>query len=413
MPPTQLRGSQILDGSITAEDVDDALEKELTKVRVTADDVSADFLSSKVVSGAGISVTVDGASGTNQKLRIASTGGGGGGGAGTPASTVMSGTSFDQPAVVGSSTDYARADHQHGTPPSPISDSFMMGMFGDGSDGDVTIASGTTTISREMHYNNLTLAAGASLKTAGNRIFVNGTLTYNVGASINDNGNAGGGAVGGVGWASRGYLGGASGAGGAGWSMVGVNQANGNAGASSGGSSSLNNSNIAPTGGAGGNSTSRSGGAGGTAAQPSPSQKWSGRWLDGRATSGAFNGGGGGGGGAITVTVYTSGTFISGGGGSGGGIVWVAARHIVGGGIGFSANGGAGANGSVGVGTGTCAGGGGGGGGNVTVICKSYTGPVSLYVMGGGGGTGAATTGLSAGNGSNGQSGNSTFVVLG
>jgi len=412
MPPqTQLRGTQILDGSITADDVDDSLEKELTKVRVTIDDSSADFLSSKIASGTGISVTVDGAPGTNQKLRIASTGSGVGGG--TPASTVAPGTSFDQPTAVGSSIDYARADHQHGTPPSPVSDSFMMGMFGDCSDGDVTIAAGTTTLSREMHYGNLTLAAGASLKTAGNRIFVNGTLTYNVGASINDNGNAGNGAVGGAGWAARGYLGGASGAGGAGWSMVSVNQANGNAGTSSGGSSSLNNSNIAPTGGAGGNSTTRTGGVGGTAPQPTPSQKWSGRWLDGRATNGAFNGGSGGGGGALTVTAYTSGTFISGGGGSGGGIVWVAARHIVGGGIGFSANGGAGANGSVGVGTGTCAGGGGGGGGNVTVICKSYTGPVSLYVMGGGGGSGAATAGLSAGNGLNGQSGNSTFVVLG
>lgn len=81
MPPqTQLRGSQILDGSITADDVDDALEKELTKVRVTTDDSSADFLSSKVVSGTGISVTVVGASGSNQTLRIAATGGGGGGG---------------------------------------------------------------------------------------------------------------------------------------------------------------------------------------------------------------------------------------------------------------------------------------------------------------------------------------------
>ena len=235
MPPqTQLRGTQILDGSITADDVDDSLEKELTKVRVTIDDSSADFLSSKIASGTGISVTVDGTPGTNQKLRIASTGGGVGGG--TPASTVASGTSFNQPAAVGSSIDYARADHQHGTPPSPVSDSFMMGMFGDGSDGDVTIAAGTTTISREMHYNNLTLAAGASLKSAGHRIFVNGTLTYNVGASINDNGNSASAAPGGAGWAARGYLGGATGAGGAGWSMVAVNQANGTAGTSSGGS---------------------------------------------------------------------------------------------------------------------------------------------------------------------------------
>jgi len=81
MPPqTQLRGTQILDGSITADDVDDALEKELTKVRVTTDDSSADFLSSKIVSGTGISVSVVGASGSNQTLRIAATGGGGGGG---------------------------------------------------------------------------------------------------------------------------------------------------------------------------------------------------------------------------------------------------------------------------------------------------------------------------------------------
>lgn len=81
MPPqTQLRGSQILDGSITADDVDDALEKELTKVRVTTDDSSADFLSSKVVAGTGITVAVVGASGSNQTLRITATGGGGGGG---------------------------------------------------------------------------------------------------------------------------------------------------------------------------------------------------------------------------------------------------------------------------------------------------------------------------------------------
>jgi len=529
MPPTQLRGSQILDGSITADDVDDALEKELTKVRVTTDDASADFLSSKVVPGAGISVSVVGASGSNQTLRISATGTGGGGGSSltisgalgsvpysdvpsklifdngtgfqvqdlgsgtakvtiashyknifvsgsstlvatgsdslqvqgdggiqvftyideagyasgsilapkvlliaatalsqslssrisnitstiTPATYVQSGTTFNQTTVIGSSNQYARADHQHGTPPSPVSGQFMSGMFGDGSDGDVTIAAGTTVLSREMHYNNLTLATGATLKSAGNRIFVNGTLTFSDASSINDNGNAGSGANGGVGLAARGYLGATGGAGGAGWSVVALNQANGNAGASSGGSSSLNNSNIAPTGGAGGNSTTRTGGAGGTAAQPTPSQKWSGRWYDGRASSGAFNGGSGGGGGALTVTAYTSGTFISGGGGSGGGIVWVAARYIVGGGIGFSANGGKGANGSVGVGTGTCGGGGGGGGGDVAVICKSYTGSVTLSVAGGGGGTGAATSGLTAGNGADGQGGNSILVVLG
>lgn len=80
MSTTQLRGTQILDGTITSADVDDALEKELTKVRVTTDDASADFLSSKVVAGTGITVAVVGASGSNQTLRITATGGGGGGG---------------------------------------------------------------------------------------------------------------------------------------------------------------------------------------------------------------------------------------------------------------------------------------------------------------------------------------------
>lgn len=44
-----------------------------------------------------------------------------GGGAGTPASSVVSETSFGQSSAVGSSTDYARADHSHGTPAAPTS----------------------------------------------------------------------------------------------------------------------------------------------------------------------------------------------------------------------------------------------------------------------------------------------------
>lgn len=41
---------------------------------------------------------------------------GSGGGGGTPASTVVSSTTFGQASAVGTSTDYARADHVHGTP---------------------------------------------------------------------------------------------------------------------------------------------------------------------------------------------------------------------------------------------------------------------------------------------------------
>ena len=38
-------------------------------------------------------------------------------------------------------------------------------MYGDGSDGDVTI-SGTVTLSRDMFYNNLTLATGAAVRSS-------------------------------------------------------------------------------------------------------------------------------------------------------------------------------------------------------------------------------------------------------
>lgn len=46
-------------------------------------------------------------------------GSGGGGGGGTPASTVVTETSFGQASAVGTSTDYARGDHTHGTPTLP------------------------------------------------------------------------------------------------------------------------------------------------------------------------------------------------------------------------------------------------------------------------------------------------------
>jgi hypothetical protein len=46
-------------------------------------------------------------------------GSGGGGGGGTPASTVVTETSFGQASAVGSSTNYARGDHTHGTPAAP------------------------------------------------------------------------------------------------------------------------------------------------------------------------------------------------------------------------------------------------------------------------------------------------------
>jgi hypothetical protein len=67
---------------------------------------------------AGQNVTITEATvGGALEVTIAASGGGGGGG--TPATTVVSETTPGLQPVVGTSTDYARGDHSHGTPPVP------------------------------------------------------------------------------------------------------------------------------------------------------------------------------------------------------------------------------------------------------------------------------------------------------
>lgn len=61
--------------------------------------------------------------GDKLEVTIASSGGGGGGG--TPASSVVSETSFGLSPVVGTSTDYARGDHSHGSPTIPLASSVV------------------------------------------------------------------------------------------------------------------------------------------------------------------------------------------------------------------------------------------------------------------------------------------------
>jgi len=56
---------------------------------------------------------------TGEVLTVTVAASGGGGGGGTPATTVVSETSFGQSPAVGTSTDYARGDHSHGTPTVP------------------------------------------------------------------------------------------------------------------------------------------------------------------------------------------------------------------------------------------------------------------------------------------------------
>ena len=83
-------------------------------------------------------------------------------------------------------------------------------LFGDGSDGNVTI-SVNTTLSRDMFYNNLTINTAVTLDPNGYRIFVKGTLTFNGSGKIVTPGNAGSGGSSAVGQAG-GVTGGSAGA---------------------------------------------------------------------------------------------------------------------------------------------------------------------------------------------------------
>jgi len=234
------------------------------------------------------------------------------------------------------------------------------GEVGDGSDGTVTIASGTTTLSRDMLYENLTIAAGAALEPNGYRIFVR-NKGLNLG-TIRNNGSDGavyaGGAPGPAGSLGGGTYGGRGGDGGA--------NHNGASGVSA--SNSLGGS-----GGAGGYSWGglHIGGSGGTASPPAnqqgtyrlPSYARLGLELDATRLQGGCGGGGGGGG------IDGADTGIGGGGGGGGGVIVIHARYFDNSGGAIYAIGGAGATLPQGYEGG---GGGGGGGGVILIVANTY-----------------------------------------
>ena len=231
-----------------------------------------------------------------------------------------------------------------------------MAIYGDGSDGDITIST-TTSLSRDMFYNNLTVDNGVTLNPNGYRIFVKGTLTNN-GTIARDGNNgenspqadyiASGGAA-----LSSGSLGG-SGAGGKSDSSSPAFTVVGGGGGSGGGiilivAKTINNSAgiISANGGNGGNGSgdkySTAGGTGGSATVA--------------ASEGNFRAL------PLAILLHTrTGTILLGGGGGGAG------------GGGYSVTGGeagnlGGAGGKGGNNTGTAnAGGGGGGGGAIVLI---------------------------------------------
>ena len=243
-------------------------------------------------------------------------------------------------------------------------------IFGSGADGDVTI-SGTTTLTRDMAYNNLTVAPGGIIKTTGFLIQVKGTLSGS-GTIEND----------GAGFGGYGAFNGSRSSGGPG----------GTAAGSAPGAHGSNRS-FGGAGGAGGAGSGGAGGAGGVISAPAavnfgqsalaslssaPPQFFIDRVHSKAAAQNMLGGNGGGGGGG------DGGAGAD--GGYGGGVTIVAARLSTFTGT-ISANGENGGNAG-----GTNRGGGGGGGGGLAVlITTSNGGPAVLSAAGGAGGSKTGT----------------------
>lgn len=288
--------------------------------------------------------------------------------------------------------------------------------LGDGSDGNVTISSGTTTLTRDMFYNNLTLSGTGIIVTSGYKIFVKNILNISSAAvgAIQWNGNAGGNASGATAGAapaaqSGGSLGaivagavGATGTTGAG--------ANGTAGiltnTNGGTSGNAGNGGSSPTNGNGGN-----GGNGKIAAVNNFFSRFETSFLFGASLiSGGPSAGSGGAGSGDNTNTGGGG----GGSGSGGGVVAIFANIIVKSSSTLAgtiqANGGVGGNGgnsSAGV-TGGGGGGAGAGGGWVYIAYNNVYGPVIsglIQANGGNGGNGGNGTGTGALGGSGGSAG--------
>jgi hypothetical protein len=228
-------------------------------------------------------------------------------------------------------------------------------LFGDGSDGDQTIAT-DTTLDRDTYYHDLTIAPDTTLNPGGFRVFVSGTLTFGDGAKIARDGRdvsdimVAGPAL------SPGTLGG-SGAGTADSPANSIANSLGGDGGDGG---------FMPGGSSGGSAIPPPVTAGGAQVFDQAMSALGGRALDGTVVNG---GAGGAGGGSLR------------GGGSGGGVVVVSARTIlVNGSAAITAKGGNGAGSSV-------DGGGGGGGGVVAVITGSAM-PAGMTLSAAGGSAG-------------------------
>jgi hypothetical protein len=265
-----------------------------------------------------------------------------------------------------------------------------VGRYGDGSDGDVDIGVGTTTLTRDMYYNNLTVPVGGVLSTAGFRVFVKETFTL-AGSVLCDGNAANLGVAGngaphraGVGALATFYQGGVDGA-------AGISAANTN-----GNAASTSFYQMGGTGGGGGISGGGESGGGFGGLTPAATRGGFRHYPDALelrseipADAGVVVLLGGGGGGGSGGNDASGGGNISGAGGGGAGVIGICARQLLIAATGLiRARGGNGGNATSGSGAGA-GGGGGGGGGRITLIGDYLENLGSITAPGGNGGNGA------------------------
>ena len=304
-------------------------------------------------------------------------------------------------------------------------------LFGDGSDGDVEIT-GTTTLTRDMYYKNLSIANGGILNPNGYRIFVKETLIIKSGGYIKRNGNNGG-----NGSVPNGGSGGAALAAGS-LPAAESGKSGGNGGSaevSNDGQPGVDGGNVvkslgsAGSGGGGGGASYYSGGAGGNGGSQTgtvlnvPKNYISAFLLIDAIPSvvsllGSAGSGGGGGGGSRASSNGGGG----GGSGSAGGFIAIFAQRIINDQEeGIQGKGGKGGNGGNGATDGTNGAGGGGGGaggagGVILIVYGEMTGGGTIVTTGGAKGDkglkGAGAYGQDGVDGTAGLDGNVFLIQL-
>lgn len=278
--------------------------------------------------------------------------------------------------------------------------------FGDGADGSVSITSGTTTLTRDMYYQNLTISGTGVLKTANFKVFVAGILNLTgagTGAITQSGGNGGNGANSVTGGSAGALI--AATAQTLGVGTVGII---GGAGGTSTGAQGAASTTTSPgqggppgatlVGGSGSSNVGGAAGAGGAATNGASFNRFAFDLIRGAATFQSGVGGRGGNGGGGDASVAGGG---GGGGGAGGNIIYIAANLIKTNGAATSAVQSLGGNGGNGgsPASGTAGGGSGGPGGGGGWIYLAYGLKLDA----------AATSVLDVSGGTGGAGGNGTF----